>query len=65
MSNIKLIFHYQVRQERVIFFSSRKEENKWKMGAKVSLCLTSFFKNKNRTICGKLKDNEKGNKNIS
>jgi len=29
MLTIKIIFHYQVRQERIIiFFSSRKEENK-------------------------------------
>jgi len=42
---IKLIFHHQVRQERVTFFSSsRNEGNKWEMRAKImSMCLTLFF----------------------
>jgi len=34
---IKLIFYYQVRQERITFFfiSSRMEENHWEMRAKI------------------------------
>jgi len=33
---IKLIFYYQVRQERItLFISSRMEENRWKMRAKI------------------------------
>jgi len=61
MLSIKLIFHHQVRQERVIFlFSSRNKKNKWKMRAK----LTSFFLQKQKgnvwewemsTICEKTK----------
>jgi len=41
---IKLIFKYQMTQERVVFFFSKMKKNKWKMRTKIIyLCLTSIL----------------------
>jgi len=49
MLTIKLIFHNKLRQETLVIFSSKMNDNKREMIAQItSLCLTSSFFNGNK-----------------